>query len=37
MLKSVFSAHFNDEQIVNETKCYALGDNYCSFIIQNKE
>lgn len=37
ILKSVFSAHFNDEQVVNETKCYALGDNYCSFIIQNKE
>lgn len=37
ILKAVFSAHFNDEQVVNETKCYALGDNHCSFTIKNKE
>ena len=37
ILKAVFSAHFNDEQVVNETKCYALGDNQCSFTIKNKE
>ncbi len=37
ILKAVFSAHFNDEQVVNETKCYALGDNICSFTIKNKE
>jgi len=37
ILKAVFSAHFNDEQVVNETKCYALGDNKCSFTIKNKE
>jgi uncharacterized protein len=37
ILKAVFSAHFNDEQVVNETKCYALGDNLCSFTIKNKE
>src|SRR5664280_3173646 len=27
ILKAVFSAHFKEELIVNETKCYALGDN----------
>ena len=37
ILKSVFSAHFQAEQIVKETKCYAMGDNYCSFAIKNKE
>jgi predicted hydrocarbon binding protein len=37
ILKAVFSAHYNDERIVNETKCYAMGDNHCSFIIKNKE
>jgi predicted hydrocarbon binding protein len=37
ILKAVFSAHFNDEQVVNETQCYALGDNKCSFTIKNKE
>jgi hypothetical protein len=35
ILKAVFSAHFNDELVVNETKCYAMGDNYCSFTIKN--
>ena len=37
ILKAVFSAHFQEELVVNETKCYALGDNYCSFTIKNKE
>jgi predicted hydrocarbon binding protein len=37
ILKAVFSAHFNEEHIVNETKCYAMGDNHCSFTIKNKE
>ena len=37
ILKAVFSAHYKDERIVNETKCYAMGDNHCSFIIKNKE
>ena len=37
ILKAVFSAHYNDERVVNETKCYAMGDNHCSFIIKNKE
>jgi hypothetical protein len=37
ILKAVFSAHYNDERIVNETKCYAMGDNHCSFTIKNKE
>jgi uncharacterized protein len=37
ILKSVFSAHFKDELIVNETKCYAMGNDHCSFTIKNKE
>ncbi len=36
ILKAVFSAHFNKEQIINETKCYAMGDDYCSFKITTK-
>ncbi len=36
ILKAVFSAHFKNEQIVNETKCYAMGDDYCSFKITTK-
>ena len=34
ILKAVFSAHFQEELVVNETKCYALGDNYCSIYHQ---
>jgi len=37
ILKAVFSAHFQDELVVNETKCYAMGDNHCSFTIKTKE
>jgi predicted hydrocarbon binding protein len=37
ILKSIFSAHFEEEQIVKESKCYAMGDNYCSFTIKSKE
>jgi predicted hydrocarbon binding protein len=36
ILKAVFSAHYNDERVVNETKCYAMGDDHCSFTIKNK-
>jgi len=34
ILNAVFSAHFNDDVSVNETKCYAMGDNHCSFTIK---
>jgi len=37
ILKAVFSAHFQEEQIVNETKCYAMGDDHCSFTIKSRE
>ncbi len=33
VLKSLFSTHFKDEHTVKETKCYAMGDNYCCFAI----
>ena len=35
ILKTIFSAHFQDEQAVNEVKCYATGDDYCSFVIKD--
>ncbi len=37
ILKAVFTAHFKEEQIVNETRCYALGDDHCSFTIKSRE
>ncbi|HEY3422324.1 MAG TPA: V4R domain-containing protein [Methanocellaceae archaeon] len=36
MLKSIFSSHFGDERDVAETKCFAMGDNYCCFYITKK-
>ena len=36
MLTSIFSAHFGDEREATETKCYAMGDNYCCFYITKK-
>lgn len=37
ILKSLFSTYYNDERKVNETKCYAMGDNYCCFVIEKNE
>jgi predicted hydrocarbon binding protein len=37
ILKAVFSLHFKDELVVNETKCYAMGNNHYSFTIKSKE
>ncbi len=34
ILKSLFSSYFDDKRNVAETKCYAMGDNYCSFEIE---
>jgi len=36
MLRSIFSSHYGDERDVSETKCYAMGDNYCCFYITKK-
>lgn len=36
ILKSLFTIHFQDEQLVKETKCYSMGDNYCCFVINKK-
>lgn len=33
ILKALFSTYYKDERTVAETKCYAMGDNYCSFVI----
>jgi uncharacterized protein len=36
ILEAVFSAHYHQEVGVEEIKCYAQGDNYCSFVIKKK-
>ena len=37
ILEAVFSAHYQQEVQVEEIKCYARGDNYCSFVIKKKD
>lgn len=34
LLKALFSTHYHKLRDVTETKCYATGDNYCQFIIE---
>lgn len=34
ILEAVFSAHYSHEVEVDEVKCYAMGDDYCSFIVK---
>lgn len=34
LLEALFSLYFNHEIGVNEVKCYAKGDEYCSFVIK---
>ena len=36
ILKALFSAYYHDNRVVDETKCYAMGDNYCCFVIDSK-
>jgi uncharacterized protein len=33
ILKAVFSSHYREARKVTETRCYAMGDKYCSFTI----
>lgn len=33
MLEAIFSAHFRNHVDVEEVKCYAMGDDYCCFVI----
>lgn len=33
ILKALFSAYYRDERVVDETKCYAMGDKHCCFVI----
>jgi hypothetical protein len=33
ILDAIFSAHFKQDMESNEIKCYAKGDEYCSFVI----
>lgn len=33
ILESIFSAHYNRDMDVEELRCYAMGDDYCSFVI----
>ncbi len=37
ILKALFSAYFEDKRKVDEVKCYAMGDGYCSFVIEKNE
>lgn len=37
ILKALFSAYYNDKRDVEETKCYAMGDKYCCFVIEKSE
>jgi predicted hydrocarbon binding protein len=37
ILKALFSAYFKDKRNVDETKCYAMGDKYCCFVIEKNE
>jgi predicted hydrocarbon binding protein len=32
--ESIFSKHFQSEVLVDEIKCIATGDKYCSFVIK---
>lgn len=34
VLKALFSTYYKDKRKVNETKCYAMGDKYCCFVIE---
>ncbi|MEN4006307.1 MAG: V4R domain-containing protein [Methanobacteriaceae archaeon] len=34
ILKALFSAYFEDKREVEETKCHAMGDKYCCFVIE---
>lgn len=36
ILEAVFSEHFHMEQAVNETACFAMGDDHCRFVITHK-
>ena len=37
ILTAVFSRHFNSPASVTETNCYAMGNGYCRFVIENKQ
>ncbi|MGB9936259.1 MAG: V4R domain-containing protein [Methanobacterium sp.] len=34
ILKALFSTYYKDKRTVDETKCYAMGDKYCCFVIE---
>jgi predicted hydrocarbon binding protein len=34
ILERIFSRHFNGQVNVKETNCYAMGDDYCRFVIE---
>lgn len=37
ILEAIFSKHYNNNVSVKETNCYAMGDGYCRFIVENKK
>jgi predicted hydrocarbon binding protein len=36
ILKAIFSAHFKGDYAATETNCYAMGDDYCRFVIDEQ-
>jgi uncharacterized protein len=34
ILEAIFSAHFGRKVDVEEIKCFAKGDDYCSFVVK---
>jgi len=37
ILKAIFSKHYSGPVSVKETNCYAMGNGYCRFVIENKK
>jgi predicted hydrocarbon binding protein len=37
ILKAIFSKHYMRSVSVKETNCYAMGNGYCRFVIENKK
>jgi predicted hydrocarbon binding protein len=34
ILSAIFFAYFQERKIITETKCYAMGDDYCQFVLE---
>ncbi len=36
ILSAILSAYFQERRTVTETKCYAMGDEYCQFVLEKR-